>query len=108
MANYYRRFVQDFAKIATPLNALLSKDKRFAWSEQCQVAFETLKERLISAPILTYLDTSKSFILTCDASDSAIGYVLGQIDSDKREYVISYEGKSLSADQKDDTALLSV
>lgn len=69
-----------FFKIATPLNALLSKDKRFEWSEQCQVAFETLKEKLISAPILAYPDTSKSFILTCDASDSAVGYVLGQID----------------------------
>lgn len=100
MANYYGRFVQDFAKIATLLSALLSKDKRYAWSEQCQVAFETLKEKLISAPILAYPDISKSFILTCDASDSAVGYVLGQIDNDKREYVISYGGKSLSADQK--------
>lgn len=95
-------------KIATLLSALLSKDKRYAWSEQCQVAFETLKEKLISAPILAYPDISKSFILTCDASDSAVGYVLGQIDNDKREYVISYGGKSLSADQKDDTVLLSV
>lgn len=59
MANYYRRFVQDFAKITTTLNALLSKDKIFEWSEQCQVAFETLKEKLISAPILAYPDTSK-------------------------------------------------
>lgn len=57
---------------------------------------------------MVYPDTSKSFILTCDASDNAVGYVLGQIDNDKREYVISYGGKSLSADQKDDTALLSV
>lgn len=100
MANYYRRFVQDFAKIATPLNSLLNKDKKFEWNIQCQSAFETLKEKLISAPILAYPDTSKSFILTCDASDSAVGYVLGQIDDENREYVICYGGKSLSTDQK--------
>lgn len=100
MANYYRRFILNFAKIATPLNALLNKDKKFEWTESCQVAFDTLKEKLLTAPVLNYPDTTKSFILTCDASDSAVGYVLGQIDENKREYVISYGGKSLSADQR--------
>lgn len=88
MANYCRRFILNFAKIATPLNALLNKDKKFEWTKSCQVAFDTLKVKLLTAPVLNYPDTTKSFILTCDASDSAVGYVLGQIDEYKREYVI--------------------
>lgn len=78
----------------------MNKDKKFEWTESCQVAFDTLKEKLLTAPVLNYPDTTTSFILTSDASDSAVGYVLGQIDENKREYVISYGGKSLSADQR--------
>lgn len=100
MANYYRRFILNFSKIATPLNALLNKDKKFEWTESCQVAFDILKEKLLTAPVLNYPETTKSFILTCDATDSPVGYVLGQIDENKREYVVSYDGKSLSADQR--------
>lgn len=100
MANYYRRFIHNFAKIAAPLNALLSKDKKMEWTESCQEAFNILKNKLLSAPILAYPDPDRSFILTCDASDTSIGYVLGQLDSDNKEYIIAYGGKSLTPDQK--------
>lgn len=100
MANYYRRFIHNFAKIAAPLNALLSKDKKLEWTESCQEAFNILKNKLLSVPILAYPDPDRSFILTCDASESSIGYVLGQLDSDNKEYVIVYGGKSLTPDQK--------
>lgn len=51
MANYYRRFIHNFAKIAAPLNALLSKDKKLKWTESCQEAFNILKNKLLSVPI---------------------------------------------------------
>lgn len=100
MANYYRKFIHNYAKIATPLNALLRHDVRFQWTSECQTAFETLKSALISAPILSYPDPQKSFILTCDASDKAIGYYLSQQSSDKKEHVIAYGGKALSKEEK--------
>ena len=78
LANYYRRFVKDFAKIAAPLNSLLSKDTRFSWTEQCQVAFDKLKKALCESPILAYPDFAKPFLLYTDASDFAVGYVLSQ------------------------------
>lgn len=59
-----------------------------------------MKNKLLSAPILAYPDPDRSFILTCDASDTLIGYVLGQLDSDNKEYIIAYGGKSLTPDQK--------
>ena len=56
LANYYRRFVKSFAEIASPLNALTSKHKRFDWTPECQVAFDKLKHTLCTAPILVYPD----------------------------------------------------
>lgn len=96
MCNYYRKFVKDYAKLSSPLNNLLRKDTKFHWTEECQSSFETLKQSLISSPILAYPDLSKSFILTCDASSSAIGFVLGQLDSSGKEHVIAFGGRSLS------------
>ena len=103
MANYYRRFIKDFSTIASPLNSLLQKDKRFQWDEQCQKAFDTIKAKLLTAPVLSYADPTKKFVLTCDASDTAVGYVLGQVDEQKREYVIAYGGKSLTNEQRNYT-----
>lgn len=62
MANYYRKFLHDFAKIAAPLNALLKKNSIFIWTKDCQQAFDTLKNALISAPILSYHHPEKSFV----------------------------------------------
>ncbi|VDI49285.1 Hypothetical predicted protein [Mytilus galloprovincialis] len=98
MCSYYRKFVDSFANIASPLNALLRKDseKKFHWTLLCQEAFDKLKKALLSAPILAYPDMNKPFMLTCDASSTAIGFVLGQLDSQGREHVIAYGGRSLS------------
>lgn len=102
MANYYRRFIKNFSKIATPLNACLKTvgNKKFQWTEECEQAFQTLKSKLLTAPVLAYPDPSKHFILTCDASDTAVGYVLGQLDDTKKEFVVAYGGKALSTDEK--------
>lgn len=64
MANYYRRFIHSFAKIAAPLNALLSKDKKMEWTESCQEDFNILKNKLPSAPILANPDPDRSFVLS--------------------------------------------
>ena len=105
LCNYYRRFVQNYAKICVPLNALLKQEVRRTfsstdWTEQCQTAFETLKSMLISPPILQFPDMNKEFVLATDASGGALGYILGQVDEQGREYVISYGGRAIRPEEK--------
>ena len=95
LSNYYRRFVEGFSKIASPLNRLTRKDAVFSWSPECQSAFQTLKDRLCYPPILSYPDFSHPFHLFTDASQTAVGYVLGQF-LDGKEHVIAYGGRELS------------
>ena len=102
-ASYYRRFIQDFAKIATPLHALTKKHSTFSWPPAAQTAFDQLRQHLISAPVLVYPDASKPFILDTDASDHAIGGVLSQIDPDGAEHPIAYASKTLSSGQRNYT-----
>lgn len=93
--NYYRRFVPNFAKIATPLNNLLKKNTKFSWTPECNAAFIELKNKLMSPQILSYPDDSKSYILTTDSSQFAFGAVLsqGEIGSDKP---IAFASRSLT------------
>lgn len=72
LANYYRRFVKDFAKIAYPLHELTRKGVKFRWMDDCAVAFDKLKRVLVSAPILAYPDYNEEFLLFVDASATAI------------------------------------
>ena len=103
LANYYRRFVKDFARIASPLNQLLRKDVRFQWDTACQTAFDTLKEALVSAPILAFPDFSIPFDLYVDASLDGIGMTLGQIQ-DGREVAIAYAGRDLNSAERNYSA----
>ena len=96
LANYYRRFIKDFMKIAKPLTQLLHKNVKFQWTEACQTAFDILKSALVSAPILCYPDFTKPFDLYIDASLDGLGMTLGQIQND-REVVIAYAGHSLNS-----------
>lgn len=77
-ADFYRRFIKDFSKITHPLCNLLAKDVVFHFDKDCMNAFNTLKRELTSAPIIMAPDWSLPFELICDASDYAIGAVLGQ------------------------------
>nr|GEX55393.1 DNA-directed DNA polymerase [Tanacetum cinerariifolium] len=77
-AGFYRRFIQDFSKIARPMTHLLKKETPFVFSKDCVDAFDTLKKKLTEAPILVVPDWNLPFELMCDASDFAIGSVLGQ------------------------------
>src|SRR2546423_188119 len=82
LASYYRRFIKNFSQTATPLYNLLKKDINYEWTEECQQVFQQLKNRLISAPLLTYPDFDKSFILFTDASLAALGAVIEQMGED--------------------------
>jgi hypothetical protein len=73
LAGYYRRFVPHFSKIVAPLHKLLKKDAKFAWGEVQEIAFRTLKQKLVSRPILQYPDLSEEFILTTDTSNDGTG-----------------------------------
>ncbi|XP_075475681.1 uncharacterized protein LOC142509402 [Primulina tabacum] len=77
-AGFYRRFIKDFSKIAKPLSSLLMKDAEFNFDSTCLHAFEILKESLVTAPVLTVPDWELPFEVMCDASDTAVGAVLGQ------------------------------
>ncbi|KAG9444943.1 hypothetical protein H6P81_016283 [Aristolochia fimbriata] len=76
-AGFYRRFIKDFSKIAKPLSNLLSKDVKFDFNTECLLAFDLLKQKLISAPIIVSPDWNLPFELMCDASDFALGAALG-------------------------------
>ena len=86
-AGFYRRFIRDFSKIARSLTNLLAKEVPFVCDGKCSSAWEKLKLELISAPIISPPDWSKPFEIMCDASDFAIGAVLGQ-RKDNKQHVI--------------------
>ncbi|XP_070660549.1 uncharacterized protein [Malus domestica] len=92
---FYRRFIKDFSKIAQPLCRLLQKEVLFKFNEACEQAFNHLKDLLTSAPIITPPDWSIPFELMCDASDYAIGAVLGQ-RKNKLPHVIYYASRTLN------------
>ncbi|XP_038680943.1 uncharacterized protein LOC119981873 [Tripterygium wilfordii] len=92
---FYRRFIQDFSKIARPLCNLLAKDAIFLFDEACMRAFDLLKEKLTTAPIMMPPDFSLPFEIMCDASDFAIGAVLCQ-RVDKKSHVIYYSSQTLN------------
>nr|GEX51657.1 reverse transcriptase domain-containing protein [Tanacetum cinerariifolium] len=77
-AGFYRRFIQDFSKIARPMTHLLEKETPFVFPKDCIDAFETLKKKLTETPILVVPDWNLPFELMCDASDFAISAVLEQ------------------------------
>ena len=95
LASYYRRFVQEFAKIVHPLTQLLKKDVKFSWTNECQIAYEKLIDCLVNAPILTYPNFTKTFYVTCDASKTGIGSVLTQIH-DKKHLPIAFYSRALN------------
>ena len=89
-AGYYRRFIENFSKIAKPLTDLLKKDKKFVWSEKAEEAFQVLKTKLTTAPVLVLPNTSKDFVIFCDASLQGLGCVLMQDG-----HVVAYASRQL-------------
>ena len=98
-AQYYRKFIRNFSNIAAPLNSLTKHRAKFIWSEECNIAFNMLKEKLTKAPVLAYPNNEGKFILDTDASLYGVGGVLSQIQNGE-EKVIAYGSKTLSSSQQ--------
>ncbi|GJV74611.1 reverse transcriptase domain-containing protein [Tanacetum coccineum] len=94
-AGFYRRFIKDFSKISRPMTHLLEKSIPFIFSEDCILAFQTLKKKLTEAPILIAPNWDQPFEIMCDASDYAIGAVLGQ-RIEKHFRPIHYASKTMT------------
>ncbi|GKE38561.1 putative reverse transcriptase domain-containing protein, partial [Tanacetum coccineum] len=98
LAGYYRRFIEGFSKIAKPMTKLTQKKVKFEWGDKQETAFQLLKQKLCSAPILALPEGSEDFIVYCDASIKGLGAVLMQ-----REKVISYASRQLKIHEKNYT-----
>ncbi|GJX16095.1 putative reverse transcriptase domain-containing protein [Tanacetum coccineum] len=98
LAGYYRRFIEGFSKIAKPMTKLTQKKVKFEWGNKQEAAFQLLKQKLCSAPILALPEGSEDFIAYCDASKKGLGVVLMQ-----REKVISYASRQLKIHEKNYT-----
>ena len=93
LTNYFRKFIQGYAAICRPISALLCKGEDFAWTTECKIAFQALKEALVCAPVLALPDFSepfKIFEVICDASGFGIGAVLMQ-----KGRPIAFEGRKM-------------
>nr|GFB48390.1 putative reverse transcriptase domain-containing protein [Tanacetum cinerariifolium] len=98
LAGYYQRFIEGFLKITEPITKLTQKKVKFEWGDKQEAAFQLLKQKLCSAPILALPEGSEDFIVYCDASNKGLGAVLMQ-----REKVISYAIRQLKIHEKDYT-----
>jgi hypothetical protein len=94
-ARYYRRFIKNKSKLASPLFFLLTKDVEFHWTDNCELSFVDLKQKLSTTPILRGPNWALPFHISSDASDTTIGEVLGQHE-DKYPYVIYYINKNMA------------
>ncbi|GJZ40121.1 putative nucleotidyltransferase, ribonuclease H [Tanacetum coccineum] len=98
LAGYYRRLIKGFSKIARPMTKLTQKSVTFDWEEKAEAAFQLLKQKLCSAPILALPKGSENFVVYCDASHKGLGAVLMQ-----REKVIAYASRQLKVHEKNYT-----
>ncbi|GJT81764.1 reverse transcriptase domain-containing protein [Tanacetum coccineum] len=98
LAGYYRRFIENFSKIAKSLTILTQKCKTFDWGEEQELAFQTLKDKLCNAPVLALPDGPKDFVVYYDASGIGLGCVLMQ-----RGKVIAYASRQLKIHKKNYT-----
>ena len=101
LANYYRRFITGFATITHPLNLLLRKNSKFNWSNEAQSAFDELKSKFSSAPVLAYPNRDLPFLVETDSSNFAIGAILSQVlPKDNKIHPIAFFSRSLTAPEK--------
>ncbi|GJY99935.1 putative reverse transcriptase domain-containing protein [Tanacetum coccineum] len=98
LAGYYRRFIENFSKIAKSLTILTQKGKVFDWGEEQELAFQTLKDKLCNAPVLALPDGPEDFVVYCDASGIGLGCVLMQ-----RGKVIAYASRQLKIHEENYT-----
>uniref|UniRef100_A0A0W0FWR6 Reverse transcriptase-rnase h-integrase n=1 Tax=Moniliophthora roreri TaxID=221103 RepID=A0A0W0FWR6_MONRR len=94
--NFYRKFIGRYSHIAKPLHDLTKKSQKFEWTPGCQAAFDLLKKKFLSEPILIMLNVDKPFIIEADTSKWATGAVLRQQEADNKWHPCGYLSKSLS------------
>jgi len=93
-ANFYRRFIKDYSQVARPLTELTKGGKKeWEWNQQVEEAFQELKQRFTTAPILAHFDATKTVIIETDASDFAIGTVLSQRDEEGRLHQVTFHSR---------------
>ena len=95
LTSYYRRFIPNYARIAYPRHCLTRKGAPFEWSADCEVAFDILRTKLLTSPVLVYPDFSKDFTLETDASKHGLGAILSQY-KDQRLHPVAYASQSVS------------
>jgi len=96
LANYYRRFIKDFARVARPMNVLTRKDEKWRWEEPQQKVFDELKKVFITKPVLAAPDLDKEFRVEADASNYTTGGILSMKCSDNKWRPVAFISKSLS------------
>lgn len=111
-ANFYRRFICDYSKIAVPLTKLTRKNQPFQWNQLTQEAFEEIRSRFLKAPLLIYPNFEKPFIVETDASDTATGAILSQHGEDGHLHPCAYRSSKMSPAEQNydiyDKELLSI
>ena len=90
LAGYYRRFIEDFSRLAEPMTRLTQKEVKFDWDDRCEKAFQELKRRLTLAPILIVSDRGQGYTVYCDALRAGLGCVLMQ-----SERVVAYDSRQM-------------
>ena len=95
LASYYQRFITQLAKVALPLHQLTRKEAKWNWTKECQNAFDLLKGKLLSSPVLTYPDFNHDFVLETDASVKGLVAILSESKSDDKLYPIAYASRVL-------------
>jgi hypothetical protein len=93
---YYRKFIKGYAHITTPMEKLLKKDCQFHWIEECQQSFNTLKQKMVTAPILVFPSWSKEFHVHLDASSISLGEVLAQLGAGDIDNPLVFSSRKLS------------
>ena len=96
-ANFYRRFIKDYSRVARPLTELTKKTAgKWSWNQEAEAAFKELKERFTTAPILAHYDAQQAVIIETDASDFAIGAVLSQRDEEGRLHPVAFHSRKFT------------
>ena len=76
LARHYKKFIEDFSRLVTPMTRLTLKEVKFDWDDRCEKAFQELRRRLTTAPILIVLNRGQGYTVYCDASGAGLGCVL--------------------------------
>jgi len=97
---YYRKFIKAYAQITMPMEKLLNRDATFCWDEECQHSLDVLKERMVTALILVFLDWKKEFHVHVDASCIALGAVLTHVGEGEMDHPIAFSSRKLSKAEK--------